>query len=167
MENVLKQFEPSLLDRGLDMKRNPWPYAIAAYFIIFIIGMVGWISFAMRHNEQLVRPDYYEHEIKYQNHIDSIARTAAVQPDIDINYDLRKQTISIYLPVQSVEGRIQLYRPSDLKLDVELPLTLDKANRQEIDVRTLQTGLWKLRLSWKTGGQDYYFEKPILLAGNL
>src|SRR6476646_9736469 len=98
------------------MKNNPWPYAIAAYFLVFITGMVAWVSFAMGHNDQLVRPDYYEHEIKYQDHIDSVARTAAVKPNIDVNYDLGKQTIAIHLPVHSLEGRIQLYRPSDLKL---------------------------------------------------
>jgi hypothetical protein len=121
----------------------------------------------MGHNDQLVRPDYYEQEIKYQDHIDSVARTAAVKPNIDVNYDLGKQTIAIHLPVHSLEGRIQLYRPSDLKLDVELPLALDEANRQEIDVQKLKTGLWKIRLSWKTGDQDYYFEKPVFLAQKL
>ena len=149
------------------MKNNPWPYAIAAYFLVFIAGMVAWVSFAMGHNDQLVRPDYYEHEIKYQDHIDTVARTAAVKPDIDVNYDLGKQTIAIHLPVHTLEGRIQLYRPSDLKLDVQLPLALDEANRQEIDVHKLKTGLWKLRLSWKAGDQDYYFEKPVFLAQKL
>jgi hypothetical protein len=27
----------------------------------------------------------------------------------------------------------------------------------------LQSGLWKVRVEWKAGDQEYFFEKPILI----
>ncbi|MGZ8939585.1 MAG: FixH family protein, partial [Limisphaerales bacterium] len=88
------------------MKRNYWPHAIIAYFVIFITGVATWVTFAMRHNDQLVRTDYYEHEIKYQNQIDRLARTAAGVAVIQ--YDRNIQAILVGLPTninpQAVTG---------------------------------------------------------------
>ena len=134
------------------MKRNPWPYAIVIYFAIFISAMVTWISFAVRNDQQLVRSDYYEQELKFQNEIDGQTRAAA--SNISVDYDAVKQVIRISAPGVTENGSVYFYRPSNAKLDHQLALSL-KDGSQSIDVRNFEAGLWKLRVSWTQNGAEY------------
>ena len=150
------------------MERNLWPYAIISFFVVFISGIITWVSFAMRHDDQLVRPDYYEHEIKYQTQIDRLARTRALNSESIIAYHIADKNIRITLPREmrdrKVEGTIHLYRPSDARLDKKIPLSpIDGV--QQISVGDLQEGLWKLRLDWKTDDIEYYVEQSLVLGG--
>jgi hypothetical protein len=152
------------------MKKNIWPYAIIAYFVVFITGIVTWVSFAVRHDDQLVRPDYYEHEIKYQAQIDRLARTRALSSESVIAYNFAENNIRITLPDEmrgrNLEGTIHLYRPSDARLDKRISLVTSIDGAQLIDVAELQGGLWKVRLDWKAGDDEYYAEKSLVLRGN-
>ena len=149
------------------MKRNPWPYAIIGYFVIFISGVVSWIVFAVHHEDQLVRSDYYEQEIRFQLQIDSAVRTAAVQKDVHIIYNAATQSVSIQLPAGHSalrpSGQVLFYRPSDAALDKELPLNIKTDGSQRINVADLKAGFWKVRLAWSAGGADYYCDQPIVL----
>jgi nitrogen fixation protein FixH len=149
------------------MKRNLWPYAIIAYFVVFITGMAAWITFAMGHDDQLVRRDYYEHEIEYQNQIDRVARTGALGTGASVIYDPRTQTIQIRLPPgtdqSAAQGRVHFYRPSDARLDQKLDLKLAADGTHQMDVSKLRSGFWKVFLSWKALGQEYYLEQPLVL----
>ena len=151
------------------MKKNIWPYAIIAYFVVFITGIVTWVSFAVRHDDQLVRPDYYEHEIKYQTQIDRLVRTRALNSESVISYNFAGKLIRITLPAEmsgrTIEGTIHLYRPSDAGLDKKIPLSPSSDGAQQVNVADLQGGLWKLRLNWKTDDAEYYVEKSLVLRG--
>ena len=152
------------------MKKNIWPYAIIAYFAVFITGIVTWVCFAMRHDDQLVRTDYYEHEIKYQTQIDRLARTRALNSESVISYDFAGKSIRITLPSEmrgrTIEGTIHLYRPSDARLDKKFSFSPSIDGVQQISVADLQGGFWKLRLDWKKGDAEYYVEKSLVLIGN-
>ena len=50
--------------------RNPWPYAIIAWFVIFITAMTVWAVVATRNSMDLVRKDYYEEELRHQQQIE-------------------------------------------------------------------------------------------------
>ena len=58
--------------------RNPWPIAIVSYFIIFIAFIAWFITFAMRQKMDLVRDDYYDQEIRFQQQIDRVQRTQSI-----------------------------------------------------------------------------------------
>ncbi|MGZ5545373.1 MAG: FixH family protein [Limisphaerales bacterium] len=142
------------------MKRNPWPYAIVIYFVIFISAMVTWIGFAVRNDQQLVRSDYYEQELKFQNEIDGQTRAAA--SNISVDYDSAKQVIRISAPGAAENGSVYFYRPSNAKLDRQLALSL-KDGSQSIDVRNFEAGLWKLRVSWTQNGAEYRHNAVLIL----
>ena len=147
-------------------KRNLWPIAIIVYFVVFITGIVVWVSFAMRHDDQLVRPDYYEHEIKYQGQIDRIVRTRSLQAAAGVSYDHSSRAILLTLPRDSshaAEGTVHLYRPSDARLDQKLTLLLNERGEQRIDTSALQGGLWKVLVTWQVGDQEFYIEKPLVI----
>jgi hypothetical protein len=146
----------------MSMKRNPWPYAIVGYFVVFIAAMASWITFAVRNDMELVRKDYYEQEIKFQQQIDRLERTAAVKESVTVNYQPAAQIVSLRLPA-AARGEVHLYRPSDAKLDRRVKLDLDATGTQTLNVAGLRGGLWRMRISWEAEGREFYFEEPLVI----
>jgi len=152
----------------LQTKRNPWPIVIISYFVVFITFVVIFIVFAARQRTDLVRQDYYEEEIRFQHHIDRVSRTRAISAELGIAYDSRRQFITVTLPVAQANrqptGRIFLYCPSDARLDQNIQLAVDKQGLQLVDGKKLQAGLWKVRVEWSVNGQEFVFNKSIVVG---
>lgn len=147
--------------------RNPWPIAITGFFVIAILFIVTFIAFAMRQREDLVSADYYEREIRYQSHLDSMNRSQTLAAQAVVTFEPAQQAIVITLPAaktQGATGNIQLYRPSDARLDHELPLALNAAGIQRLDAKELRDGLWKVRVKWRFDGKDYFVDQPVIVA---
>lgn len=149
--------------------RSLWPHAILAWFVVFSSAMAAWITFALRQNTELVSADYYEEEVRFQSQLDRLNRTAAVRGDVAVLYDAAQGQVTLRLPADHVvqrpspSGRIRFYRPSDARLDFEVPLALAGPGEQRIDVSARRGGQWKVRVQWKAGGQDYFFEQIVVL----
>jgi nitrogen fixation protein FixH len=148
--------------------RSLWPYAIIAAFVIFISGTIGLIVLACAHRTELVSADYYEQEIKFQNRLDQMRRTAELSVPGAVAYDIGKQRIRICLPAgqsrEAVSGRIQLYRPSAAGLDRQVALTPDREGVQMVEAKDLRPGLWKVRVSWTVGDSDYFIDQKIIIS---
>ena len=145
---------------------NPWPIAIILYFVVFAGAMVTWIVYASRQRMELVGADYYEKEILFQQQIDAANRTRQLPGDVAIAYNFTAQTITIKLPVEHTAepatGIIHFYRPSDARLDHDVKLAVAADGTQRLDASKLAPGLWKVRLSWKFRGADYYRDEKIV-----
>ena len=148
-------------------RRNPWPIAIVSYFIFFIGCVAAFITWAVKQNMDLVRKDYYEEEIRFQQQMDKVRRTQPFQAAIAVAYNSTAGLLEIALPAahtgDDFSGRIHLYRPSDASLDLSLPLSVNSAGQQKIATGQLRSGLWKVRLSWTAGEQDYFSERSIIV----
>jgi nitrogen fixation protein FixH len=149
------------------IRTNPWPYAVIGWFLLFGSGMAAWVVVAVRNDPELVRADYYEQEIAYQKQIDRLNRTAAVRGEVSVSYESAEQRIALRLPVTHLGdksvGTIRFYRPSNAKLDFELPLALDATGAQRIPTDKLQGGLWKVRVQWTSGGQEFFHDQSVVL----
>ena len=141
-------------------KRNLWPFGVALALTLFAGGMIALIVTAASNRMYLVADDYYEQELKYQTEIDSLANTRELQDAVQVTVDQARGLLMIQLPPDhaaagAVEGRIHLYRPSSAKLDQERKLEVDVGGHQEISLAGLESGLWKVRLSWAFNGQAF------------
>src|SRR5262249_39768795 len=148
--------------------RSLWPHAILAWFVVFSSAMAAWITFALRQTTELVSTDYYEEEVRFQNQLDRMNRTAAVRGEVAVLCDAAQAQVTLRLPADHVaqhpSGRIRFYRPSDARLDFEVPLALAEPGLQRIDVSARRGGQWKVRVQWKAGEQDYFFEQIVVLV---
>ncbi len=147
--------------------RSFWPIAIIGYFIVALIGIVIFISWAVHQNIDLVRKDYYAEEVQFQQQLNRVARTKQLNADAYIFYDQQKQSVTLKVPTDGNEktlGRIHFYRPSDAALDKNVRLTLNREGLQNLDVRELKSGLWKVQLQWNSNGEDFYSEKSIIIS---
>jgi hypothetical protein len=148
--------------------RNPWPYAIIAFFVLFISFTVALVGYIGHQKMDLVRGDYYDDEIRYQEQLDRMNRTGELKTKVTIAYDRVHETITISLPPSSgahtTNGRIRLYRPSDESLDQDIKLAPDPAGHQNLTARNLLPGLWKVRVYWTVDGQDYYSAQSLIIS---
>ena len=156
-----------LMNSNLSPSRNPWPTAIILFFIGFFLFTAGLVVFASRQKMDLVRGDYYDEEIRYQEQLNRMNLTLPIADQVAIRYEATRQSIHIALPLdhgKKATGRIRLYRPSDESLDREIPLALDADGAQQVDASKLPSGLWKVRLYWTVEGKDYYFSDTVIVA---
>src|ERR1051326_4806174 len=136
--------------------RNFWPMGLILTFAIFISGTVGLVVMACSQKTDLVSADYYEREIRFQSHIDSLGRGKQVKAEI--RYAGERHCIRISIPQgrngERLTGKVQLYRPSAAGWDGERELEVDPEGVQSIDTAGLRPGLWKVRVGWTAGGQE-------------
>ena len=147
--------------------RNLWPASIAGFFVLAIIFLVTFVAWAMRQREDLVSTDYYEREVRYQRQLDSMNRSQSLAAQVVVTFDPTQQAIVITLPGDKREGasgQVHLYRPSDARLDRELPLALNADGVQRLDAKQLDNGLWKVRVKWSANGREYFLDQPVIVT---
>jgi nitrogen fixation protein FixH len=155
------------------MKRpqNFWPLGIILVFLLFISGTISLVVMACVQKVDLVSADYYEQEIKFQNHMEQLDRTQRLGAGAAFTYDAATRRIRVALPTASgagaITGHIQLYRPSAAGLDRRINLKPDAQGVQFLDAATLQHGLWKVRVSWKVNDQDYFLDQSVMIGAGV
>ena len=147
--------------------RNPWPIAITAYFALFITFIISFITFAARQPSELIGGDYYDQEIRYQQQIDRLNRTAAIHADLGVTYDPKGQCFKLKMPASQARSELTtkawLYRPSDARLDRELKVDRSDDGAVRLDAKDLSAGFWKLRFAWSAGTNEYFVEEPVVI----
>src|SRR5262245_61085090 len=145
--------------------RNLWPLGLILTFALFISGTAGLVVLACSQKVDLVSPDYYEQEIRFQSHLDSLDRTR--QLGASVIYDQTARRIRICLPRQQagqpISGVIRLYRPSAAGLDREIVLQPDSNGVHSLEAAGLRSGLWRVRVNWRIQDQDYALDQTLVL----
>jgi hypothetical protein len=147
-------------------KTEIWPLAIIAAFAIFIILVMMAVFRAASEETSLVSADYYEKELVYQEQINREITTRKLNKFISFRFDPRSSQLDITFPLDSnqhklVTGTVHFYRPSDDKLDFKESIKLDDQGAQHFAVANLKKGVWKVRVTWKEGGLEFYDEAEI------
>lgn len=146
--------------------RNCWPLGILAAFMLFFCGLTTAIVIAATHGEKLVSENYYEHEIKFQDQITGADR--AQKSGAKMEFDVSTGLLVIQVPTiqlaKTIFGTVELYRPSEPKLDREFLLEPRADGTQTLDLSKLTGGLWVVRAKWIAGGENYFLEQKITVA---
>lgn len=152
----------------MKLPQNPWPWAIVLTFVLFISGTIGLVVMACSQKVDLVSANYYEQELKFQGQLERMKRTSELGSQAAVTYVAAKESITISLPPdharQDVRGQIQLYRPAEAGLDRQMEFQPDGHGIQSLDTRGLKPGLWKIRVSWTVGKQDYFIDQKIVIG---
>jgi len=146
---------------------DPWPIGITAFLVVFAGCVAGFIAFAVRQQNDLVRPDYYEEEIRYQTQMNRIERTHSLGTSAAVTADVAGRELTVRIPVSHLAtlslGTVQLYRPSDAGRDRVVKLTPSAEGRQVVSLTDLEPGLWRARVRWTSGGLEYSMDDALVL----
>jgi len=150
---------------SLNNKISWWPKFIIAAFIFFALFIGYMVRQAMQTDVDLVSKDYYKKEIAYQQHINQVAETNKLTGEVTIVQAAAADQLSIVFPEifvpKSVTGTVHFFRPSDAKLDFELPVQLNLDRQQHISTARLTRGLWRVQINWQAAGKNYFVQKEI------
>nr|MBI1229578.1 nitrogen fixation protein FixH [Cytophagales bacterium] len=139
-----------------------WGNGIVVVFVVFAAIMISMVTICMKKDDlHLVTQNYYQEEIKYQEHIEKVsnASTLAYQA---LRFDREQNSVSIKLP-KGANAELHLFRPSDARLDQKLKVNIADENATVVDLSKLKSGYWKLKLTWTSEGKSYYQEQKITI----
>lgn len=144
-----------------------WGNRILIAYILFASLIAGLVVICMSEEISLVNTDYYKQEIAYQDQIDRMQNFKNLDKAPTAVYTAESTQVIISFPNDIKEkiesGNIHFYRPSQAKMDITFPLTLDETGQKVISTQGFSKGLWKLRLSWTWGNREYYDEQIIVI----
>ena len=147
---------------------DAWPICIVAFFALAIAGCVAFVVFCNLHPADLVTEDYYEQELKYQAQLDRVNRAQALPGTARIAFEPATRRILLTLPAttpgERPTGKIHLYRPSAARQDRELTLATAPDGTQSLDASELDSGLWRVKVTWTAGAQEYYMDQALVIG---
>ncbi|WP_103069414.1 FixH family protein [Aquimarina sediminis] len=144
------------------MKIN-WGTAIVLVFIgfiSFIMYFVVKMNTDRSYEHDLVTEDYYKQELAFQKEIDSEANSKNLVKNITVK-KIDKGLVITFPEEKNhndISGTIFLYRPSNKKLDFEIPISLSDS-KLVIKEENLIEGRWNITIDWKYEGVPYLFKK--------
>ena len=141
-----------------------WGYKIMIVYLFFVLGMVVLVIKSTMQKFELVQPDYYADELKYQTFIDASQRAKNFQVELNV----QKQTgkLNIMLPKEfsnkRVTGKAHLYYAADIQKDIVKKFD---TNNGTFTIETFSTtkGNYTLKLEVMKEGVSYYYEQKIFL----
>lgn len=142
-----------------------WGIRITLLYVGFVALILTLVITSMHNKEDLVSKDYYQQELRYEDRINAIKNTNAL--DYAINYKVEGNKVELKYPEQlmapEVKGEIFFFRPSDAEKDFKVAMNPGKDGLQVIDGKKLTHGSYKMELSWQAGGKNFYKEEVIFI----
>lgn len=139
-----------------------WGKGILLTIIGFVAFMMTLVVISVKQDDiHLVTENYYEKEIHYQDQIDREKSAATLNRKV-LDFDATSKMLVLDLPI-GAKGNLQLFRPSDARLDQEVSLDIISEGKTTVPLEKLKTGYWRVQLTWTENGTDYYEEQKITI----
>ena len=137
-----------------------------------VMAIVSFISFIMffvitmftddAYSHDLVTEEYYKTELQFQEQLDREANATLLSENIRTEKTSEGVVISFprELDYQKIKGKVFLYRPSNKRLDSEIPLSLS-SHQMLVPDKILVGGRWNININWEYEEDSYYFTEEI------
>lgn len=127
-------------------------------FMIFIICSVFYM--VSHDSDTLIEDDYYEKGLTYDETYD---RKQNLEDDhAKPNVQVVNDTMTIVFKTNQVKGNLSFKRPSDGKLDKDIPL-FTNTNIFKLPVSTLTKGNWALEITWESDNRKYIDNQSVFI----
>jgi hypothetical protein len=135
--------------------------------IVYLFFVVGIVLLAIKSSMQkfeLVQPDYYADELKYQSVIDATVRAKNIGADIVVKQEAGKIVIQLPNEFENtlVKGKAHLYYAADIHKDL-LKHFETKTGTVIVELLANTKGNYTLKLDLEKGGVSYYYEQKIFI----
>ena len=135
-----------------------------ALFMTFILYFVFQVQSNSKYDNDLVVDEYYKHDAHFGEEMIRIqnANNLVQKPIITVS----KLGITIVFPndfdPKNIKGKVSLYRPSNKKLDFEIPISLSNPTLL-IPISNLVGGRWDINMEWQYIGKQYLTKEIIYI----
>ena len=135
-----------------------------AMFMTFILYFVIKVQSDSKYDNDLVVEEYYKKDalygedyIKMQNAADLVEKPMVIQT---------KDSVEVKFPssmsLQEIKGTVSFYRPSNKKLDFQVPISLSKPSLL-IPKLDLVGGRWDILIDWQYQSKSYKMKETIYI----
>jgi len=133
-------------------------------FMAFILFFVFKVQSNPKYDNELVVEEYYKHDARFQEEMQKIqsAEDLIVKPKIEALEKGIKITFPSEFKLKNIKGKVSLYRPSNKKLDFEIPISLSDSTLL-IPENKLVGGRWDITLNWSYEGKEFQFKEVLYL----
>ena len=118
-----------------------------------------------KYDNDLVVEEYYKHDAKFGDEMARIqnAEDLAQKPTINVvSNGVEIVFPKIFVP-KNIKGKVSLYRPSNKKLDFQIPISLSDATTLLIPIKSLVRGRWDVNMEWQYDGKSYLSKETIYI----
>jgi len=135
-----------------------------ALFMTFILYFVFQVQSNSKYDNDLVVEEYYKHDAHFGDEMKRVqnANDLAQKPIITLS----KAGITIVFPKEfepkKIKGIVSLYRPSNKKLDFEVPISISNPTLL-IPNSNLVGGRWDINMEWQYEGNSYLTKETIYI----
>lgn len=148
------------------MKIN-WGTSIVIAFVLFasfISYFIIKVETDSKYDNDLVVEEYYKHDAKFGEEMVRIQNAQDLKSKPLITSTLGEITIvfpNLYSP-KNIKGKVSLYRPSNKKLDFEIPISLSNSSLL-IPKTNLVGGRWDINMEWQYEGKSYLTKETVYI----
>ncbi len=141
-----------------------WGTKIAILYTSFVALIVVLVAGSMRQDFDLVAPDYYGQEIKYQQVIDAGKNQAALSAPVSVHAGAEQVTIDFppEFAGKTVTGKVQFYSAVKAAWDKVVDIAVEN-NSMTVARSELQRTGYTMKLTWNCEGKEYYQETNLNL----
>ena len=147
--------------------RINWGTSIVIAFVLFmsfILYFVIKVQSNSKYDNELVVDEYYKKDAKFGAEMVRVQNAADLSEKPAITASNGQVTIvfpKIY-NADKITGKVSLYRPSNKKLDFEIPLSLTNSTLL-IPKKSLVGGRWDITIEWQYEGKLYTSKEDLYL----
>ena len=127
-----------------------------ALFMTFILYFVFKVQSDSKYDNELVVDEYYKHDVHFGDEMLRVqsAHDLVQKPIFTSNSNgITVDFPSVFIP-KNIKGKVSLYRPSNKKLDFEVPISLSSPTLL-IPKTSLVDGRWDINMEWQYDGKSY------------
>lgn len=142
-----------------------WGYKITLLYSTFAAFIFVMVYKSSTLSTELVREDYYQAEITYQDRIQQMQNSRDLAEPVKIKYRAADDQLSADMPDlgSAITGKVLVYRPSDSKLDKTIALDLASGDDWQMSTAGMASGLWRVEMEWSANGKDYFNDEVVIL----
>ncbi|WP_029034092.1 FixH family protein [Salinimicrobium terrae] len=131
-------------------------------FIAFIMFFVVTMLTDEAYSHDLVVEEYYKNELTFQEQLDKTRNATKLSENINLKKTSEGLAVTFpeELDAKEITGKVFLYRPSNKRLDSEIPLSLS-SHQLLVPDKSLLGGRWHIIIDWEYRDEKYYFKQDI------
>ena len=131
-------------------------------FMSFILYFVFKVQSDSKYDNELVVEKYYQKELTFEKQMEK-EQNAHDMAEI-VTIQSAENGITIVFPkefdITKIKGKVSFYRPSNKKLDFEIPISLSNPHLL-IPKSNLVGGRWDISVDWSYEGKEYLSKETI------
>lgn len=135
-----------------------------ALFMTFILYFVFTVQSNSKYDNDLVVEEYYKHDAHFGDEMIRIqnAHDLAQKPSFaSTSEGIIVSFPEVFVP-KNIKGNLSLYRPSNKKLDFEVPISLSGSTLL-IPKKSLVDGRWDINMEWQYERKSYLTKEIIYI----